>query len=362
MKRVIILFLSVMMALTAVPALAQTTYTVQPGDTLSAIAARFGVTVTAVAEANHIVNPNLINVGQVLTIPGASDDSAPAPAPDSDPEPAPAESGTYVVQAGDSLAQIAAGYGVTVAAVAQANGINNPNLIYPGQVLAIPGAGASAPPAASAPAPPPQATPAPAPAPAPETGANLLPNWSFEEGWYNQNGIPELQLPNQWRLEYDQGDNPFGNEPWSDWVRPETRVLSTAFLPEEEHDLYIYNGQHTVKIFKGAGAISARLLTDVALQPGTYRFTINVFPDLVMGYHNRQKIWAADPFAGEVRFIVGGGGSEWRLPAFGQRNTMSYTFTVDQAQTLTVGVALRGRYALENNGWFMDDWSLVRVQ
>ncbi len=53
------------------------TYTVQPGDTLSAIAARFGSSVQAIAAANGIANPNLIFVGQALTIPsGASTVSA----------------------------------------------------------------------------------------------------------------------------------------------------------------------------------------------------------------------------------------------------------------------------------------------
>lgn len=46
-------------------------YTVQPGDTLSLIAQRFGVPVDLLAQANEITNPNLIQVGQVLTIPGA---------------------------------------------------------------------------------------------------------------------------------------------------------------------------------------------------------------------------------------------------------------------------------------------------
>lgn len=46
-----------------------TTYTVQSGDTLGSIASRYGVTVDALAEANNIDNPNLIAVGQVLTIP-----------------------------------------------------------------------------------------------------------------------------------------------------------------------------------------------------------------------------------------------------------------------------------------------------
>ena len=47
----------------------QTLYTVQAGDTLSAIAARFGVSVAQLSTANNIDNPNSIAVGQVLTIP-----------------------------------------------------------------------------------------------------------------------------------------------------------------------------------------------------------------------------------------------------------------------------------------------------
>ncbi len=46
------------------------TYTIQAGDTLSGIAAEFGVTVDAIAEANDIEDPSLIRVGQVLVIPG----------------------------------------------------------------------------------------------------------------------------------------------------------------------------------------------------------------------------------------------------------------------------------------------------
>mgnify|MGYP003521691961 CR=1 FL=1 len=46
-----------------------TSYTVKAGDTLYAIALRYGVTITQLVNANGIANPNLIRVGQVLIIP-----------------------------------------------------------------------------------------------------------------------------------------------------------------------------------------------------------------------------------------------------------------------------------------------------
>jgi lysozyme len=47
----------------------ETIYTVQAGDTLDGIAAHYGISETELAEANHIANPNKIEVGQILTIP-----------------------------------------------------------------------------------------------------------------------------------------------------------------------------------------------------------------------------------------------------------------------------------------------------
>ena len=204
-------------------------------------------------------------------------------------------------------------------------------------------------------------TPPTAP-PEPQLGANLLPNPSFEEGHYNQNGVPELQLPVQWRLEWDEGPTGVGDAAWDVYVRPEARVLSTAFLPPEEHNLYIYNGQNTVKIFKGQGAVNFRLLTEVTLQPGTYIIEAKMFADIVERWENRQKVWAQDPHAAEFRFLVGNGGTNWTPQNFGQINVHNYTFTVDQPQTMTVGIGLRGRYAIGNNGWFIDDLSLRRIE
>lgn len=94
-------------------------YTVRSGDTLGEIAAKNNTTVSALVSANDIANPNMIRVGQVLSIPGRDR--------------------THTVKRGDSLSRIAARYGVGVSSLVEANGISNPNLIRVGQVLKVPG-------------------------------------------------------------------------------------------------------------------------------------------------------------------------------------------------------------------------------
>lgn len=120
---------------TPVPAVgvnAQQTYTVASGDNLSSIAAKFGTTYQALAQLNGIANPNLIFVGQVLRVTSAV--------------PATLGAGTvYTVVAGDNLSAIGKKFGVDYRVIAAANGIANPNQIFPGQRLTIPGASAAAP-------------------------------------------------------------------------------------------------------------------------------------------------------------------------------------------------------------------------
>ena len=99
------------------------TYTVQAGDTLSGIAAKLGVSTGAIS-GYRSGNPNLIYPGEVLKINGGN--AAPKPA-----------GRTYTVVAGDTLGAIAARCGTTYQALAAKNGIANPDLIYPGQVLKI---------------------------------------------------------------------------------------------------------------------------------------------------------------------------------------------------------------------------------
>ena len=114
------------------PAGAAQAYEVQPGDTLSEIAERLGTTVGAMAQANGIEDPNLIFAGQTLYVPT----ELPAKLPyTGGPPPTNLARETYLVQPGDTLSEIAERFGISVEAIAQANGVENPNLIFAGQVL-----------------------------------------------------------------------------------------------------------------------------------------------------------------------------------------------------------------------------------
>lgn len=105
----------------------ETTYKVKAGDTLSQIAEKFGTTYQELAKLNGINPPYVIYPNQVLKV------TAKEP-PSSEGEKVPTE---YVVQAGDTLSQIAEKFGTTVGKLAILNGITNPNLIFPGQKLKL---------------------------------------------------------------------------------------------------------------------------------------------------------------------------------------------------------------------------------
>jgi LysM repeat protein len=121
----------------AAPNSADSAYVVRPGDTLGAIAARFGVSAAAISRANGITNPNRIYIGQNLAIPGQSGSSG-QPAAPKPPTTSPA-TGAYIVQAGDTLAKIAARYGTTIQNLMRLNGITNPDRIWVGQRLLVSG-------------------------------------------------------------------------------------------------------------------------------------------------------------------------------------------------------------------------------
>lgn len=108
----------------------QTTYTVKRGDTLIGIAKRHRVTAGDIAKANRTNTKSVLMPGQTLVIPKASKASASA-------TKAPTER-TYVVKKGDTLSGIAVRHGVSTAALAKHNGISPKKKLLAGQELRLP--------------------------------------------------------------------------------------------------------------------------------------------------------------------------------------------------------------------------------
>jgi membrane-bound lytic murein transglycosylase D len=129
---------------------------VRRGDSLSQIAAEYRVSLAALMRVNNLSGRDVIRVGQLIRLPVdavgaaaativvASAALAPNPAAGESADAAAAD-GVYIVRNGDSIERIATRLGVNQQALLAANAIRNKNLIFAGQRLAIPGAGAAEP-------------------------------------------------------------------------------------------------------------------------------------------------------------------------------------------------------------------------
>jgi len=150
-------------------------YTIVPGDTISGIADRFGISTLSVLTANGLGWSSIIYPGQTLAIPGLigpgtpTDDAPldtvvpvvattplvpepvaaapvvatpPVPVPDPVAEvpvaPAPVLT-SYTIASGDTIGSIAARFGITTDALLAANGLDWSSVIYSGHTLSIPG-------------------------------------------------------------------------------------------------------------------------------------------------------------------------------------------------------------------------------
>jgi soluble lytic murein transglycosylase-like protein len=105
----------------AAPGARGATHSVAPGETLSAIAQRYGTSVQALVEANQLADPDLIVSGQRLRIPGRARVAS-----------------IHVVRSGETLSGIAARYGTTAEALARANRLKDVDLIVAGARLKVP--------------------------------------------------------------------------------------------------------------------------------------------------------------------------------------------------------------------------------
>jgi N-acetylmuramoyl-L-alanine amidase len=132
-----------------------TTYTIRSGDTVSRIAAKYGISTQSVLKANKLSWSSIIYPGHKLTIPVSHTTTTPppdntTPTDDTTDTPKPTDStggtdstatvnGSYVIRSGDTLTKIAAKFGVTLAKLLKANDLSMSSIIYTGHTLVIPG-------------------------------------------------------------------------------------------------------------------------------------------------------------------------------------------------------------------------------
>jgi murein DD-endopeptidase MepM/ murein hydrolase activator NlpD len=119
---------------TAAPAGADGGYRVRSGDTLLGVAARLGVDPAGLAAANGITDPNVLVVGRRLAVPAAITAS-------SDPS---SPSGSYLIRPGDTLSELALRLGVPQGRLATVNSLADPNRIFAGHSLLVPGRASAA--------------------------------------------------------------------------------------------------------------------------------------------------------------------------------------------------------------------------
>ena len=121
-------------------------YTVRSGDTVSAIAAKHGVSTASVLTLNKLSAASIIYPGQVLTVSGAKAGAASTSTAAKPDTSAASSASSYTVKSGDTLSGIASKHKVSLSSLFSLNGLNGSSIIYPGQKIKVGGsAGAATP-------------------------------------------------------------------------------------------------------------------------------------------------------------------------------------------------------------------------
>lgn len=210
-------------------------------------------------------------------------------------------------------------------------------------------------------------------------GVNLLTNPSFEDGYYFQDGIPELAAPNGWRLHYLDGSTFAGIAEGAVARRPESVVWPRNQAPASEQNVFWRDGTYIVKLFKPWSPVYFGMSQTVSgLTPGAqYEFVAHVYVDIVQQYEDGNKIAPSnEPEGVGVRLGNSLPGATWRdastinyggfamqantSPFHQSYLTLRHRFTATGSQQV-VWLEMYSRYGYANNGFFMDDFALIPV-
>jgi hypothetical protein len=201
---------------------------------------------------------------------------------------------------------------------------------------------------------------------------NLLRNPGFEDGAYPFDPLGIVYIPKEWVFTFRDG--PINQLPRQTvpWGRPNAGCLGLQQFPPHEHPIFFQQGSQMLwKTWQGKSYPQYITLSQtLTLTPGKhYRFTANVCPDMVTQYGGPQgKVFIDDPDAYAVRVLATSGGQTFsgkfkktrQLPN-DQYTPVSIDFTAPAAE-VTVSVEAYGLFSIENNCFFMDNFSLVEIE
>lgn len=197
---------------------------------------------------------------------------------------------------------------------------------------------------------------------------NLFENPGFEAGYFNQDSIPQIAVPNGWRMHWLDGVAFDGTEGRVAY-RPETVVWFIKDAPENERSLFFRDGSYTLKLFKPWAPLFVALSQEVSgLEVGrNYRISAPIFVDIVESYES-GKVQPSRSDSGFVRFSVGPTGSAWRtdaltysptwtaenvFPFYLAQQTYIWDFTAT-SESMIIFLEMGSRHPYINSGFFMD--------
>ena len=205
---------------------------------------------------------------------------------------------------------------------------------------------------------------------------NLFENPGFEAGYFNQDSIPQIAVPNGWRMHWLDGVAFEGTDGVVAY-RPETVVWNIQDAPENERSLFFRDGSYTLKLFKPWAPLFVALSQEVSgLEVGrNYRISAPIYVDIVESYDGGKQPPAARPDAGFIRFSVGPAGSGWRTsgltysPTWGADNVGGFylnsinyiwDFTAT-SESMIIFLEMGSKVPYVNSGFFMDGVGLYAL-
>ena len=209
--------------------------------------------------------------------------------------------------------------------------------------------------------------------------ANLLLNPTFGLEKYNQTPFDiSGMLPRDWHLTaYSKPGDPKLDKQDQDWAQPEIIPIKWGKQFLEWQLVYGATGAtdtnlmpvsidpFILKVFKGSAPTFASFSQTIDVPAGAYRFRCPIYPDQKQGGSSRPSPASSDDWylASEARIFIGNIKTEWmdaRIMPIG-RYTAWFIECNHLGGLLTIGFDLRGRWGFQNNGWFIDECSLVRL-